>query len=416
MSVLVTQQRPGLGEALGGMASSGLTGAIDQFHQDVMQKREKQKRESEFEKFLSSEEGKQLTPQQKSILKGYNAGLFPESSLRMLLEKPETPQSLEADQKNFDIIKDAFGEKFANIWKASPTGARTALTQAALDAQLRGLKINELLGDTPSIPTKESISSISEKGELELPDYQLDTTGMKPNEIPTYKKELRKENAPRLQEAITKTRSLDKELDAINVLKSLNPKLPSGVGKLIIRGINPKTGEIFIPSITSPQVQRFVKTINDFTTKAKDSYGARVTNFDLQQFMARLPTLANSEEGRSGILRQMEISSQLDKLYEDNLKKVYQKYGAGNITFEDADAITSEFIKGLEQQLRSEYDQIDDDLEKLYHQDVNKEELGLTKVTPGTKLTNEKAKEILQTVNGDKEKARKIAKQLGYEF
>lgn len=44
------------------------------------------------------------------------------------------------------------------------------------------------------------------------------------------------------------------------------------------------------------------------------------------------------------------------------------------------------------------------------------EKQGLKKVSPGTKLSEQKASEILSKSGGDPEKARKLAKQLGYEF
>ena len=52
-------------------------------------------------------------------------------------------------------------------------------------------------------------------------------------------------------------------------------------------------------------IQQYIKTLNDFISQAKNFFGARVTNFDLQSFKSRLPSLLNTEEGRRAIIEQM---------------------------------------------------------------------------------------------------------------
>jgi hypothetical protein len=115
--------------------------------------------------------------------------------------------------------------------------------------------------------------------------------------------------------------------------------------------INWKTGDIRFPALANAETQGFVKTINDFTVKAKDTFGARVTNFELASFMKRLPTLANSEEGRRLIIDQMQAMGDLDRLYYDSLKDVYDQYGLRGIDSQKAEEIASQLRFDQEQAL-----------------------------------------------------------------
>lgn len=334
--------------------------APGRLEQELTKREQLQKLENQFVPEKLQQELNRL-----QALEGLENKFAPER-LEREVKKAEALKQVElkfdANEKNYGAIKDAFGEKFANIWKASPTGARTELTKAALESNLRGYDIENLLSNISS-PKSTQSSTNMENGEF--PQYILNTEGKTPKEVETYKRELRQENLPRYQEAQKRSRSIQKEQDSLNILNNLNEsgKLPENAWELAANLINPLTGKAIIPATLNPETQRFIKTINDFTTKAKDSYGSRVTNFDLQQFMQRLPGLANSAEGRKQIIRQMQISNALDSLYENALKKVYKHYGVGNITQEDADDMSQNMIEDQEKLLKAEYDQISESLD-----------------------------------------------------
>lgn len=279
--------------------------------------------------------------------------------LKSAQAQKQEQQSFEADKKNYDVIKDAFGDKFADVWMASPTGARTELLKAGVDANLRGIDLKKIFGETDQTVAAENQPIVSEK-EFEFPKL-VPPEGLTPKEIVGYEKDLRKENAPQYQESTTKVRSLEKESDSFRILNKLNEseKLPSGLGRVFLdEGGNIRPWAQIL-SLVPPEAERFAKTINDFTTKAKDSYGSRVTNFDLQQFMKRLPTLMNSEEGRRQILQQMQTINELDKLYYSALQQVYRHYGLGKIPQEKAEEIASSMIFNEENDLRRKFDEIE---------------------------------------------------------
>jgi hypothetical protein len=141
---------------------------------------------------------------------------------------------------------------------------------------------------------------------------------------------------------------------SIDLLTELNDsdKVAEGLNNL---NINPKTGDLIIPKLATAEEQLFVKTVNDFTVKAKDSFGARVSNFELDRFMQRLPTLANSKEGRALILRQMSIVNKLNSLEKRAIQGVFDKYGVRNIDYAEAENIARKSIEKEKEELRKEF-------------------------------------------------------------
>ena len=164
-------------------------------------------------------------------------------------------------------------------------------------------------------------------------------------------------NAKEYAEIKQKSRGYDDEIRRLGQMGRLNDsgKLPTGLERL---NINWSTGDIRVPGLANPETQLFVKSVNDFTTKAKDTYGARVTNFELGTFMRRLPTLANTEEGRRLIIEQMQVNAGLEKLYQDSLKEVYDNYGLRGIDSQKAEQIAEEIRKEDEEALLNKYEDV----------------------------------------------------------
>ncbi len=291
------------------------------------------------------------------------------SLLESKMKEKELAQQYDFDEKNYGTIKDAFGDKFANVWKASPTGARTALMQSAIEATKRGQNVKQLFDQIPS----EDISAPKRMGEEkkgieQFPSYNLPTEGMNPAEKVKYKKELRGYNSPILTESVKATKILDNQLHSVKDLEKLNMsgKLPKGLARVLV---DPKSGNLRpyaqMLQLVPPEAEEYVKIINDFTTQAKDSFGARVTNFELDRFMKRLPILSNSEKGRELILRRMRINAEADKLYHKKLKEIYRHYGQDNITPEDADALAEQLTSEDAERLRDQAVQVDNEMDEM---------------------------------------------------
>ncbi len=310
----------------------------------------------------------------ENVAKGKKAKLEDEKSRMTALEKGE------ADKKSLETISSAFGPTAAKVWEASPVGGRTELLKTMLDAKIRGDDVEKLLGgvnirdgQSPEMVNAAAKSAVT--GKFVYP--KLDTfADLKPSERPHHRENLRKENVPLYNESVKRLHGLENESRYIDVLQDINQsgKLPEGLGRIIINpftkqpyGIAELTGQV------NADTQRWIKTINDFTTRAKDVYGSRVTNFDLQQFMARLPGLLNTPEGRQVILEQMKLTGRINALYDEALKDVYQHYGADKITVEQANQIAENKIGSEKQDLENQLLEIGRVSDELYDREVENE-------------------------------------------
>ena len=148
--------------------------------------------------------------------------------------------------------------------------------------------------------------------------------------------------------------ALKGEENSINLLSELDKtdKIGEGIHNL---NINPLNGNLIIPKLATREEALFVKTVNDFSVKAKDSFGANVTNFELDRFMQRLPGLANNKESRKLILRQMKIVNQINQLEKSAIQRVFDKYGVRNIDYAEAENMARTEINDQKESLKAEY-------------------------------------------------------------
>ena len=200
------------------------------------------------------------------------------------------------------------------------------------------------------------------EAKADLPDAQsFVPSGLLPKERVEFESGLRKTNQPIFEDLQTQTRFLKKEKNALNILNDLNERgnLPEGFDRVLI---DPETGDLRpyaqVIKGANPDTQRFIKTVYDFTTQAKDSFGARVTNFDLQSFLKRLPSLMNTQEGRRQIIDQMKIINQLNDRYSNSLKGILTHYGLGKVPYEKAVQLAENQIADEEEQLVAKFEKI----------------------------------------------------------
>jgi hypothetical protein len=318
------------------------------------------------------------------------------------------------EERDYNTIKDTFGQKFADVWRASPVGGRTDLEKFAIDAYARGENIENILEgmnvSKQSMKPEETI--IPQKlpqmkngkisSEFKWPDYTKRPQGYTAKEWTDTRKEWRKENVPIFEANNTKLDSTNADIFATKKLKTLSDKLPEGIERIII---NPESGELYgiaqLAGLASPEIQEWVKTIARFQNRAKDTFGSRVTNFDLVSYMKQFPGLLNTKEGRNRIIRMMEINYDLDKLYEQALKNVYQHYGLNNIPQEEADRLAREMVEDETDRLKTEYLGNDAQVEQMQQKKKG--------------LSDEIVDKYLDLSGNDPVKAMKMAKEDGYD-
>ena len=186
------------------------------------------------------------------------------------------------------------------------------------------------------------------------PDLTDFDKGLTPNQRVERQEKRYTVQTPLITKNTEALNGLEGEERSIDLLTELDKsgKVGKGLHKL---NINPFEGSLIIPQAATAEEQLFVKTVNDFTVKAKDSFGARVTNFELDRFMQRLPTLANSPEGRALIMRQMKIVNQINQLEKRAIQKIFDKYGVRNIDYPEAENMARAEINDQKEALRTEF-------------------------------------------------------------
>jgi len=130
-------------------------------------------------------------------------------------------------------------------------------------------------------------------------------------------------NLPLFEEFDKYKESLNRNEERYNIMSSLTKKLPKGIGRINVDS----DGNLRFPFLANAETQRFVKTLNEFAKGAKDTFGSRVTNFDLEQYMRTFPTLLNTEAGIKQILQQMKIVNDINKVYNNSLSDVFERSG-----------------------------------------------------------------------------------------
>ena len=246
------------------------------------------------------------------------------------------------------LIESGIDEPTAELIANLNPGARTAYVNKIIeDVQRSGGKIGGSSQEEQSMPNDQRmqenpqvITSLSNKQRAKQ-DYEKYISekdkGTTPSEKFKLGTERYKTGLPKYDEARTKLSGMTRDRERLDILEKLNgsDKLPKDFGRLNLD----EDGNLRFPFAASSESQRFVKTLNEFSAGAKDTYGSRVTNFDLQQYLRRYPTLMNSEKGRKQILQQMKIVNEINSTYYKNLKKAFDK--AGGVRNVDSDRAES---------------------------------------------------------------------------
>lgn len=135
-------------------------------------------------------------------------------------------------------------------------------------------------------------------------------------------------NEPKLMELGQKQFGLELDearYDRLAELFQNEDQFPPG----LMVGLFSKDGEIRPTAFAalSPDAQEAAKLLVDLTSNIKDTYGSRVTNFDLQTYMRKLPTLLNSPEGRQRVLRDLQMMNKVTQMHNKGIMDIFEEHG-----------------------------------------------------------------------------------------
>lgn len=330
---------------------------------------------------------------------GQAAGQGLSTGLQMLLNDKL------ANMKAQKLLSRGFTPQEAQLWEQFTEGGKTHLAKEVVE-RLQREKSLQKRGFGEEV--KEKISAPGMEEEIDV-DAELT-----PKERVARAESRYKTNLPLFNTFQEDQEGKIKEKVALDHLAHLNQsgKLPTGLAKFW--QVDWKTGDLRVPAASSEEAQAFVKTVNDFTTEAKKSFGSRITNFELNRFLKRLPTLANSPKGRELIIKQMQIINEINQKYNNEIQNIVDN--AGGIRRVDFDRVKSLARKRVQPQienLAAEYKKIDSSsLQEIKNQSKQK----LKKVSKGTPLSDDIIRKLLQQSGQDIDKALELGKKLGYDL
>ncbi len=184
--------------------------------------------------------------------------LSPENQLKVM----QIQKNRQIGRSVYDsLIKSGYPEETARIWQGqmenAPTGGQTDVIRQVNDL-IRRSKAGKGLSDQGS----------SSEEDQELNDIiSTQDEGLTPSERVKRESERFKIGQPIRQEAGSKLRSFARNKERLGILESLNTsgKLPKNFGLLNVD----KEGNLRLPFAASPESQRFVKTLNEFSVTSR---------------------------------------------------------------------------------------------------------------------------------------------------
>jgi hypothetical protein len=193
-------------------------------------------------------------------------------------------------------------------------------------------------------------------------------------------------NEPHLIEISEKLRNLDIENARFQRLDTLFQD-PSKFPSAVITALFSKDGQLnpVASALLSPEAQEAVKLIQDQLSGAKDTFGARVTNFDVSNFLKRLPSLMNTPEGRERVLRDLMAINDINRrYYEGVLDIIDEKGGSDQISFSSAERLWK----------KRNHKYLDDWTKKFVNPEGNFKSLPSAAAYQGRKIKNNETGEV----------------------
>jgi hypothetical protein len=153
-------------------------------------------------------------------------------------------------------------------------------------------------------------------------------------------KEKRKENAEAFKatkefrhDIIEKRKAARSDLQDLNRLEEL-----SNSGKLDTPGYVEflKRSGLDIPGLLNPESEEFQKIQANFLRNAKQYFGGRISNYEVEQFLKTIPSLSQSPEGRSRVIANLKkIARGAEEYYQASQEVLKEHRGVPPLDFEE---------------------------------------------------------------------------------
>lgn len=352
MSIQVLQRGPGLGASLGEALGGGLQKGLDQLADLKMQQMQAQQIGAAYESVGLPKELAFLPAQAQKSLFG---ALVERGGLGQLGGVSEEPSRLQ----ELSFLPQQI-EKQEHLPSLSANQLNNMRLAQNLEQALGGQKVPELeRTEIPSQLMKQQQIQLQPRKKETIKDILARPTLKQSAE---KQKEINKETLPFVTEtkkayksAVDSDLRLDRMEQLINSGRLSYPlwaSLVKTVGKGIFGfGLD-------LSSLLTPESQEFNKLQQDFLRSAKDIFGSRISNYEIEQYLKALPDLSQSTEGKKRVIEDLRSFNKAAKArYNAMIEIIKENRGMRPADLEEQidervnpllDQLSSQFKKGYE--------------------------------------------------------------------
>jgi|SRR6188508_416571 len=275
--------------------------------------------------YQASQKNRQANQMANELLGMDVSGLNEKTRDQLIIDRFKNQGQLAENDVSYQTVKERFGDKFANLYKASPEGAKTQLITHALDAIQRGDDLSGLL----------DIAQPNENNSDELPTVSpKKPPGITPKEWAKQKStQLYDINKPILKEAGELRKNLQMQEQAIEDLMEASPHV----------GIRDWVADYFdIEPFRSESGAKFKTAVKDFFLSDISRVGARPNQWVEKQLLSALPVAGRSPTSNMITTAGLRFKKDLSKKRLEIIDELSDKYGYSEI---DLDKTANKMMK-----------------------------------------------------------------------
>lgn len=396
MFTLREREEP-LSQLLGGLGQVGLAYAGNRMRESREQKQRESLSNALEELDMMQQEGREVSP--LTVLKKITSVNAPETMKKQALDTyesmnrkrkmPET--SLNPEQQAF--VNTYLGPTLGGMWAQMNPGERLEFIRQGREtmerygvsledyinkknkkgiSELEGLaeednqpasfeqqieqsyeKLKQKHGDTPILERPVDIDFSVLPKDVEF-DQETATKGLTGKETANiWVKHNLQKNEEAFKDSTKNLRAAESQLGNLRELKRINDSgnLPSGLQKALfvgpdgkLRAVSKLTGLGFTQKELKDidQWEKFLASAS--LENLTGTFGGRVTDFDIKAQREKFPSLFNTQEGRRILINHMMLAQRANMLYDNALREVIARYGAGRISPSNAQILAEKLI------------------------------------------------------------------------
>jgi len=316
----IIQDAPGFGEILGTGLGQGLGGSLQNLANMKLNQFAQRQQAVQTAKAFQQLPG--VTPEIAQFLAALSPEerKYPLQNLGSLMQLgqalgPQAAQHVQP-QSGMEALQGlSAADLLSNPSQSNPL-LQQALSKAPLKPQMAAQPQQKPIAQDQAKLVEDIFTSPQEKRERHK-------IALKEKQIANQEKSERfKASQKDRKEIIDKAKSSRQQLHDLERMEELEKS-----GKLDTPGYVEflKRSGLDIPALMNPESQEFQKIAVGFLRDAKAYFGARISNYELEQFLKSIPSLSQSPSGRKSVISNLKYLQRGNLAYNEALKEIMKE-------------------------------------------------------------------------------------------